>query len=60
MVISRKKNKHDPRYEPTIRDADGDVEDNGAGYDTLDGNAYEARYNKDNGNNDERTYGKGV
>ena len=43
MAISRNQDKHDPRYEPTIRDADGDVEDNGAGYDTLDGNAYEAR-----------------
>ena len=43
MVMSRNQNKHDPRYEPTIRYADGDVEDNGAGYDTLDGNAYEAR-----------------
>ena len=43
MVISRNQNKHDPRYERTLEYADGDVEDNGLGCDTLDGNAYEAR-----------------
>ena len=43
LVISRSQNKHDPRYEPTLGCADGDVEDSGPGCDTLDGNAYEAR-----------------